>query len=700
MPSSTALKFTLSVGDLAEHKFRVLEFTLSESVSECFRLHVEVATDGDSAFTEMIGKDATLTVVGEDFPITHYGVVTEFNQYPDGAGNFGRDSVLYDILIEPHLKLLEYTTQNRIFQEMDVKEIVTKVLEGADLKAGSHYRFALKGSLAKREYTVQYNETDLNFVQRLLEDEGIFYYFDHEGEKDVLVMMDSTDLKPLPELPTVAFEGQSGLTHQGTDHVLSMRRTQRMVTGKVTLKDYNDRTPEVKVIGTSVGKGQGEMYGYGPGVKTTGEAKHMATLRAEMLACEKERLNGEGICRSFRAGYRFELTDGGAVGGFEGKYLLIKVEHHGDQREGFEGDATAVIYSNRFTCMPAATVFRPPQISPKPKINGVLTAKVDGQAGPYAYLDEEGRYHAKLPFDLTSATDGQASLPIRMAQPYGGPDYGMHFPVHNGNDMVLGFVDGDVDRPIALGTMPNPSNGTPVTSRNKSESVIKTASGHIWRMDDLEGETIVDLTTAGNHLLALNDKPDTKEIRIKTSGGHLFVMDDTGKNVTILTTGGHTVKIDDAANSITVETKGGHSLVMDDPGKKIALKDGQGVNAIELDGGGKVLSLSSTGDIKIDAGKNIIMTAKEAINGTAGKDMTLHADGAVSVTADKTMVQEAKKDYTLKAKKIGITAETDYIVAAKKIDFKADNDFKVVAGKVNMKSDGDVILKGSKIAQN
>jgi type VI secretion system secreted protein VgrG len=471
-----------------------------------------------------------------------------------------------------------------------------------------------------------------------------------------------------------------------------------MFTGKTKVKDYNDRTPEVKVLGAGESAdGSGMHHYFAPHVPDPDGANRIAKVRAQMMACGKERVDGEGICRAFRAGYRFEVD---AEGPFGGKYMLTRVEHHGDQREGFESDAAVIIYTNRFACIDAGVQFRPNLSSPKPKINGVLTAKVDGPQGTYAFLDEEGRYHAKLPFDLGPEADGGASLPIRLSQPYGGPDYGMHFPIHNGNDMVLSFIDGDVDRPIALGTTPNPSNGSPVTSRNKTESVIKTASGHILRMDDDQGKTIVDLTTSGKHLLAMDDDAGSKSVKIKTSGGHLLTLDDTGKNVTILSTGGHTIKIDDGGKSITIETKGGHSMVMDDPGKTITLKDGQGVNTVTLDGGGKALTLTSTGDIKISADKNIIMTAKESITIDATKELSAHADGAVSITADKTMVQEAKKDYTLKAKKIGITSETDFIVAAKKADFKLDNDFKVAAGKVNIKADGDVILKGSKVAQN
>ncbi|MEO6096717.1 MAG: type VI secretion system tip protein TssI/VgrG [Fibrobacteria bacterium] len=702
MPSSTVLKFSLKVGNLAAEAFRVHEFSMSEAISECFRLQLQASSeDGNLPYADLIGKDATLTVAGTDFSVTHHGVVTEFNQYPDSSADFGHASFRYEILIEPHLRLLEFSAQNRIFQNLTVKEILSKVLVTAGLAEGTAFKFELQGAYRKREFTVQYNESDYNFISRLMEDEGIFYYFDHSGDLDELVMADKVvAVRPVAENPVVNLESESGLSHMAKDHITKIRRTQRMVTGSSKIKDYNDRTPAVNVIGSASKSGQGEVYTFGVNVPTAAEAGHMAAIRAEMYACGRIQLEGEGLCRDFRSGFRFELKDSSGRSHFEGKYTLVRVVHHGDQREGFEGGGAQIIYTNTFTCMPADVVFRPQLHTVKPKIHGIMTAKVDGIEGPYAYLDDEGRYHAKLPFDLNGLKDGQASLPVRMAQPYGGPDYGMHFPVHSGNDMVLGFVDGDVDRPIALGTVPNPANASPVTAKNKSESVIRTASGHQLRMDDKDSETIIDLETSGKHLLAMDDTPATKQIKIKTSGGHLLILDDVGKNATLLTTGGHTVKIDDAANSITVLTKGGHEMIMDDPGKKIELKDGQGVNTVTLDGGGKFLGLVSTGDIKIDAGKNLVMTAKEAVTMDAGKDMTLHADGAGSFTVDKTMLLESVKEFTANAKKMAFTADTDFTATAKKFTVKAEDDFKVDAGKANIKASGDMILKGSKIAQN
>lgn len=719
MPSSTLFKFSLEIGALGPDKFRVLEFTLSEAMSEGFHLRIQASSeDAEIAYADMIGKDAVLTVAGKDFPVAHHGVVTEFNQYPDSSQSFGHDSLLYEIVIEPHVRLLAYTSQNRVFQRLDVKAIVEKVMDDAGISA--HARFEAAGPFRKREYTVQYNETDLNFVHRLLEDEGIFHYFDHQGKTDVMVMADkATDAKPVPNTPSVEFIAYAGLSHMSTDHVTKLRRTRKMITGSVKLKDYNDRTPEVKIVGNSVNPGQGQVYAFAPHVGDTAQADRMASLRADMLASGKDRLDGESLCRSFRAGYRFQLVENGSPL-FQGEYTLVRVVHHGDQREGFEGEEDKIIYTNTFTCVPASVPFRPALQTPKPKIHGVITAKVDGQKGQYAYLDEDGRYHAKMPFDLTDLTDGQASLPIRMAQPYGGPDYGMHFPVHNGNEIVISFVDGDVDRPIAIGTVPNPSNGSPVNKRNNSESIIRTASGHQIRLDDKDGKTVIEITTRGKHVLSLDDDPEHKEIRLKTTDGNQMVFDDTNKHISLSTPeGAHLVKLDydkkvlsaeteyghkltmdDGAKSIALQTKEGHILRLDDAKQVLALQDGKGKHVFQIDAAGGLVSITTDGDMEFTAKGALNISAKEitmeaakgAFNVKAAKDLVL--DGMnVSAKAKQKVTLEAKLDASIK----GLNLKME---GAVNVESKAGVQNKVTGVMTNVEAQGINTVKGAMVMIN
>jgi type VI secretion system secreted protein VgrG len=722
MPSSTALKFQLKVGGFAPDTFRVLEFTINEGVSQCFHLQLQASSEeADLPYDDMIGQEATLEVIGEDFTTKHHGVVTEFNQYPDASANFGHNSFPYEIVIEPHLKLLSYSTQNRIFHQVTVKEIITKVLDEEGLAAGTHFEFQLQGSYPKREYTVQYNETNFDFVSRLMEDEGIFYYFDHQGDKDLLIIADKLDaIKPVAQNPITELQTEAGLSHMAVDHITKLRRTHRMVTGKVTLKDYNDRTPAVNILGSATKPGRGENYIYGPHVQTTSEAGRIASLRAEMHACGKVILEGEGICRDFRAGNRFELKDSHGISSFENKYTLIRVMHHGDQREGFEGDQAKIIYHNTFSCIPADTVYRPQLRTLKPKIHGVMTAKVDGPEGQYAYLDESGRYHAKLPFDLTSDKDGRASLPIRMNQPYGGPNYGMHFPVHSGNELILSFIDGDVDRPIALGTAPNPSNASPVNSRNNHESVIRTASGHQIRLDDKEKKTAIDLTTKGKHFFSLNDDPDMQEVHVKTTDANEMVMDDKNKNIRIMTPeGAHTLKMDYDKKVFSVETKYGHKLTMDDEAKQVAiqtkeghifsldddkklltLQDGKGKHVFQIDVGGDLISITTAGDMEFTAkgalnitAKEINMEAKEgAINVKAAKDVVM--DGMnISAKGKQKVTLEATMDASLKGMNLKLEGSLN-------VESKAGLQNKMSGVMTNVESSAINTIKGAMVMIN
>ncbi|MEO7424335.1 MAG: type VI secretion system tip protein TssI/VgrG, partial [Fibrobacteria bacterium] len=582
-------------------------------------------------YDQMVGQLATLSVTGEDFATQHHGVVTEFNEYPDISENHGHASYLYEILIEPRVKLLSYTTQNRIFQKLSVKEIISQALTAHKLAVGTDFKFEAEKLDAVRDFTVQYNESDLNFVSRLLEEEGVFYYFNHEGDKEVLTLCNKiAHVKTITHTPEVRFEQESGLSHLAVDHITRMRRTQRMVTGKVTIKDYNFDNPQVNVIGRATRKGEGEHYQFSPHARTPADAEALAGILADTLSCGKIQLDGEGIVRAFRAGCRFKLI-GNANAPFLGDYTLVRVTHYGNQREGFEGDKAELNYRNSFTCIPGDILFRPAKNSPRPRIHGVITARADGPEDKYAFLDEEGRYRAKLPFDLGDKKDGEASLPVRLSQPYAGGGYGTHFPMHAGNDLVLAFIDGNVDRPIALGSIPNPSTASPVNNANKSESIIKTASGHIIRMDDKEDKTAIGIITKGQHSLSMNDDADAQEIRFTSTDKNEMVFDDKQKNIRLLTPdGAHLIKLDYDKQVLSAETKYGHKLTMDDKAKKIGLQtkdgsiimidddrkmisvqDGKGKHVFQIDIGGSKISLTTDGDMEFKAKGKLDVEAKE-----------------------------------------------------------------------------------------
>ncbi len=709
--------YTLKVGDLPADTFKVLDWTGHEKISECYSFHITaICLEGDIDYEKIMGKPVKLKVFLSEGNAHHLGIVTHYQQVPIGDG-----AMEYEITFEPKFKLLAHGSKSRVFQNMDVKEIVSEVLKD-NAFSDADFKFDAKDNFPKREYTVQYNESDLQFIHRLLEDEGVFYFFNHEGDASVLVLANQAlSIKPTPHQDTIRFYPETDMnTKDEHDYIFTVHRKQQMVTGNAMVKDYNYRYPDTNVIGHANQKGQGEHYVFGQHTKSVDEANRLAKLYAELFACKKIVLEGQSVCRPMRSGYRFKMEDT-HVPAFEGNYLVLEVHHHGDQREGAHANKTPNrLYSNSFACIPVDTQFRPERKTPKPIIHGVIAAKVDGEEGKYAYLDDQGRYRAKMPFDLGDKNKGQATKAIRLIQPYAGSNFGMHFPLLNGTEIILSFVDGDPDRPIAVGAVPNPNTVSPVNSRNRNENVIRTASGHQMRLDDKEGKTVFDVTTTGKHLLSMNDDPDKKEIHLKTTDGHELVFNDKEQQILIIskesgqtilldnknskmvlkTKYGHQVTLDDPSKSLTVQTKDGHILKLDDDKKLIALQDGKGKHSLQIDVGGSKISITTEGDLQFSAKGKLDISAKE-INMEA-------KSGAINIKAAKEIIGEGL-DVSLKAKKnltLEGTAEASMkglntkIEATVNMDIKGGVQTKVTGKLANLEADIMATVKGAIVMIN
>jgi type VI secretion system secreted protein VgrG len=263
-----------------------------------------------------------------------------------------------------------------------------------------------------------------------------------------------------------------------------------MVPQQVTLRDYNWRTPSVPLVAQQKVDPQGrglQMY-YGEHFRDTGEGKKLAKVRAEELAARREVYTGQSRVRALRSGQIFELM-GHVLGQFDQSYLVTEVTHEVDQQR-VSGESAAARgtqgYTNSWLAIPAKVPFRPERRTPKPRVMGIVNAVVDGTVnGAAAPIDELGRYKVLLPFDVSGKAGGKASRWIRMVQTASGAGYGMHFPLHVGTEVAISHVNGDPDRPIIVGSVPNPETLTPVVSDNATQSVIRTRAGiHIEFEDD------------------------------------------------------------------------------------------------------------------------------------------------------------------------------------------------------------------------
>jgi type VI secretion system secreted protein VgrG len=637
--------YNLHFRELPEDTVDVFAFRGEEHISRLFKYSIDlISEDPEIDATVILNKKATFVLNrGDEDPIMINGVISHFEQR-------GRtpDYVFYHAELVPKMWRLGLTQDSRVFQKMDIKQIVTQVLKDANF-SGEDYEFSLKESYPELEYVVQYNETDFDFINRRLEHFGIFYYFDHRGDNDVVVFTDSNDTLP-------AIEQADVLSYNPNKDPLSEQETicewtcqEKVVTGLVRLKDYNYRTPSIDLTVESQidSDAPGTYYEYGDHFKDSPEGDFLAKVRNEEIVSRSKIFRGISDCRLFRTGFKFQMGKHYRDDWNETDFVLTGFRSRGTQRGLFNllPDAKEIIptFENSFEAIPIDIPFRPPRITPIPRIPGIMTSKLEtGSGDEYAFIDEEGRYKMKTFFDLSDKGNGEASRLVRLSQPYSGPGYGVHLPNHADAEMVWSCIDGNVDRPIGLGTVPNPSQASPVIQDNKTQNIIRTAAGNEIVMDDKTEEAQIKITTPDANQMLFDDKDD--KIEVTTTEKHKITMDDKNKNITVQTTDGHMVIMDDKNTKITVQSKNGHRISINDTGgsENITLVDAEEANTFVIDiTNNKLVIMTNDGDIDMHAPNGTIDIKATTFN--------LETSGDTIIKADANIETEAGGDYDLKA---------------------------------------------------
>ncbi len=634
-----------------------------------------------------------------------HGVLAHFEQH-------GRDDegVRYKAILVPRLWRLSLTHQSRIFQEMSAIDIVKQVLKDHGFEPEDACWRTNARTYPKREYVVQYRESDLAFISRLLEHEGIFYHFEHSDERSTLVFGDQPEAcHKVSGNSTFIYRTQVGGTRAPDavveESVFELTVRQQPVTGQVLLGDFNYRSPGAAMYpnaSVTSPAAFGTQYEYGDHFKDGDEGKALATVRAEEIASNKRRFRGVSDARGFRAGAVFTLRDH-YRGDINIDHLLIEVTHQGSQ--GFAtadlDDHPTASYQNDFVTMPADVVFRPPRTTPKPVIPGSITAKIDGASdGKYAELDDQGRYKVKFPFDHSDKKDGKASRLVRMAQPYGGDQMGMHFPLHKGTEVLITHVNGDPDRPVISAAVPNPSTASLVKGENQTQSVIRTGGKNAVVLEDTEGAEEFNLNATRDHLFEIghdsvitvannaeesvgvnnsvsigsNDSQTVGADRTVSVGANLNQTIGSNEVVTIAVSSTETIGVNKAltigaAYEVTVGAAMAETV-------GASRNETVGVNSSETVGGNKSVSVGSNQEIEV------------------GKDAKETIGGKLTLTV--------KKEYGAKAKKITLEAEDELSikVGSATLVMKKNGDITLNGKKITIKGSGDVVVKGSKIAEN
>ncbi|MGH0035855.1 MAG: type VI secretion system Vgr family protein [Myxococcota bacterium] len=506
MADSDRVGFHFEASELTDESLHVVGVEGREAISRLYRFSIELVSDNHAVDLETLLQSPARLTLDQGGAIFRSidGVLSHVEQL-DSHTDFAR----YRVELVPRLWWLTLTTQNQIYQDKSVEDVVADELLGAGL-ARSDFEFVLNesavrsGTAGPKEYRVQFRESNLHFVDRLLEHEGFYYFFREEDDDsgrsfEKIRFCDSADDTlpigdglSLPYRPTIS----QGL-HDEANAMLSWRYRVKQVPEKVRLREYNYRIPKVMLdCEARVPDGdRGQVRVFGDHFANQEAGRFLARVRAEQVRASRQVFEGESSSPHLRAGHRFSL-DEHPHHAFCQTYLVTSVEHrvtlpnplhaHGQAFGDDEDAASQRPYRARVTAIPVSVPYRPPQVTEKPRVRGVMSAWVESESGsPYAEIDDEGRYRVRLTWDVGDAAEGRASRFLRMAQPYVGESEGTHFPLRAGTEVLWACVDGDPDRPVILGAVPNPDNPSQVTAGNRSQSVIRTASGVLIQFNDV-----------------------------------------------------------------------------------------------------------------------------------------------------------------------------------------------------------------------
>ena len=462
---------------LGDHVLILQSFTGVEEISRPYQFRLRMLSHKhDVAFKDIVTKNVTVSVEAADGEYRYFnGHISRFEQLED-EGIFA----VYEADMVPWFWFFSHTMDCRIYQDKTVVEIVEDVFDRLGLK---HFEKKLNGSYSKWEYCVQYRESAMNFVMRLLEQEGIYFYFKHEANRHVLVLGDHGGAPTECPGGKFGFELSTGSGYdRQEDLVQGWRRSREIRPNKRVLTDYNFKTATTSLLQQTDTSSDIkltpplEIYDY-PGEYTTASAGEACTRQhMEEEEAAGTRIDGRGTCRVFSPGYRFELQDHPRTAE-NGEYLLTRVQHAAHANLDEFGMGAETYYRNEFTAIPRALKFRPARVTPKPVIHGIQTAVVTGPSGEEIHTDEYGRIKVQFHWDRQGKKDDKSSCWMRVMQPTAGGGWGSFFLPRVGFEVVVAFLEGDPDRPLVTGCVYNstnkPAKGMPA---NKTQSGIRSNS--------------------------------------------------------------------------------------------------------------------------------------------------------------------------------------------------------------------------------
>ncbi|BDH44616.1 hypothetical protein TUM12370_06600 [Salmonella enterica subsp. enterica serovar Choleraesuis] len=571
----------------------------------------------------------------------HYdGLVAEARQMA-ATGNAGR----YQFVLHPWLWWLTLSSNNRVFQNLSAQEIIEKVFKSNGF---SDFKFQLKTPLAKREYCLQYGESDFSFISRLLEQERIFWFFSHSEGKHQLVLADNNNaFPPVPGAQTLVYQAASS----GNREMAAIRSAQLHIQAtaqSVQTSDHNYEQPNNQLFSQSGGKKSGVQYQHPGGFSARAQGDALAAWRANALSAQSKRLIGESDCVTLQAGHWFTLSEHDDAA-LNIDWLITSVTHEYDDSG----------YRNRFVAIPRATPYRPQSITPKPFMH-TQTAIVVGKKGETVWTDKLGRIKVQFPWDREGKRDESSSCWLRVATAWSGNGFGAQFIPRIGQEVIVSFIDGDPDKPLITGCVYNGANAVPYAlPANQMQSGIKTQSEKGFnelRFDDNNDAELLAMQAQKDfQLTVLNDATTTVQHNeiINVKNDSTRIVEDGDETVTVKK-GNRTVKIE--AGSDVLEVKDKRTVTV--KGDQEHLIDGNqthkvnGNYILNVDGN---LTIKVSGTLTLDSGKTLTVKSGQDVKTSAASaykldatSITSEAKGVLSQKAT-TINHEAKATLTSKS---------------------------------------------------
>jgi type VI secretion system secreted protein VgrG len=596
--------FGFRIRSVPDDTFTVTGFNgKNHGISQDFRFNVALTANAELNAATVMGNSATLEMRWGGSNLYLHGIVEHFNRENDTPGSMG-----YRTVFRSPLSILKHNTNNRIFLNRTVPQILDEVLRAAGFDKDD-FVIDLAETYPEREFVVQYGETDYCFLSRLLARAGVFFTFESDKDKTRPLFCDQSTKRPsLPGVGELRYQPQSG-TARTIETIYTLNSRTRLLPGQVRVTDYNYRTPDVTLEAQATSAMEaniGEQAVYGDHFKTMEEGRQIATIRQQALDARRVIYVGETDCRGILPGYLLKIVNH-PVDDLNDDYLVVDVSHSADQGAAlaFGRENKGPTYSNTVRLIKAETPYRPP-LPEKPPFVASFSGRIESTGSEYAYLDDQGRYHIRLDFDRGDAPQGEASHPVRLIQPYGGEKYGIHFPLLAGTEVAVSFVNGDPDRPVLNGSLSNPSCPDVVTSDNPTQNIIRTASGNELLMEDRKGQEKIEIFTAERkNILTLDANQDGHKVRLATEEGEMEIK--ACKTMLI-----------ESGDTQTVQSGNDHIVTVE--------------NAQRVMTRNKEIAFQAATDFRVKAGDNILFKAeKQNIEMNAGKDMVVDVARALSV---------------------------------------------------------------------